>query len=50
MNTRKKRLEADRRHKAYVIVSDLYQATPWYLLPERSMLREKMRALAPVML
>ncbi|ALY10634.1 hypothetical protein FDH86_gp099 [Arthrobacter phage Tank] len=49
MSTRKARLDAERRFQSFMIVNDLYQMTPWYLLAERSILKAKMRSLAPVM-
>ncbi|QWY81393.1 hypothetical protein SEA_RIZWANA_96 [Arthrobacter phage Rizwana] len=46
MLTRKELRE--RRHRALLILNDLYRETPWYLLAERSMIREAMRSAGPV--
>jgi hypothetical protein len=47
-SSRRAKLDAERRHRAYLIVNDLYRTTPWYLLAERSILKAKLRSLSPV--
>lgn len=46
MLTRKELRE--RRHRSYLVLNALYRETPWYLIHERSMIREAMRSAGPV--